>query len=383
MSEKPPEMPKRGIGEPPTSNVIKGPREGFIEDFDTNVQLLKRRIKSKDLAMTEMTVGKYTQTKIAVFHITTIADEKIAEKVIERIKNIEIDGIVDSHYVAEFLQDEKVKLFKQVNSAEKPDVIAAKLLEGRVAVMVEGSPFVLTVPYILFEDLQQSNDYYTQSANVTLKRFVRVAGLLVSILLPGVYVAMMLYHYNILPFNMLITTTNIMEVSPFSPLLEIIFVLILFEIIFEALLNMPKNLGPSVGIFGAIVLGGAAVDASLISAPSILIAAISFVTMHVVTGLSPEVGLLRLFFAIVGGILGLFGIIIGGVALIVYLASIDSYGTPYLSPYSPYIKSDTKDALFKSGVREMVERPKSIPNKNSTRVDNKPKKKSNKQERSR
>ena len=184
-----PEMPKRGINEPPTGNVIKGPREGFIEDFDTNVQLLKRRLKTKDLKFTELTVGRLTQTRVAVIHIDSVADPKTIDKVTQRIRDIDIDGIVDSHYVAQFLQDEKVKIFKQVGSDEKPDIITAKLLEGRIAVMVEGSPFVLTVPYILMEDIQQSNDYYMLSANVSLRRFLRIVGCFISIFLPGFYIA--------------------------------------------------------------------------------------------------------------------------------------------------------------------------------------------------
>ena len=360
-------MPKRGINEPPTGNVIKGPREGFIEDFDTNVQLLKRRLKTKDLKLTELTVGRLTQTRVAVIHIDSVADLEIVDKVTQRIRDIDIDGIVDSHYVAQFLQDEKVKLFKQVGSDEKPDIITAKLLEGRIAVMVEGSPFVLTVPYILMEDIQQSNDYYMLSANVSLRRFLRIVGCFISIFLPGFYIAVQLYHYNIVPINMLITITNTVENSPFSPMLEVLFVLILFEILFEASLHMPKNLGATIGIVGALVLGDTAVKAGLISSPAVLVAAMSVITMYIITDLAPQISLLRFFFALVGGMLGLFGIIVAGILLVVYLAGLNSYGSPYLAPYAPYIKSDTKDAIFKTSVRNMNTRPASIPNKNKKR----------------
>lgn len=368
MEKKAPEKPKRGITEPPTSNVIKGPRLGFIEDLETNLQILQARLKSPDLVFTEFTIGKYTQTRVVVAFIKSIADDTIVKKVTERITSINIDGIADSYYIAQFLQDEKVKLFNQVGSDEKPDIITAKLLEGRVAVFVDGSPVVLTVPYILFEDIQNSDDYYQNAGAVSLKRVIRIVGSLIAILGPAFYIALQLYHYNIVPINMLIAITNSSKASPFSPLLEMLFVLILFEILFEATLNVPKHLGGALGIVGALVLGDTAVKAGLVSSPAVLFAAMSTITMYIIPDLAPQISLLKFFFALVGGILGLYGIVIVGVLLVIYLSGINSYGAPYLAPYAPYIKSDTKDAIFKSDIRQMQQRPKSIPNKNSTRV---------------
>jgi len=368
---KPPEPPKRGITEPPTGNVIKGPREGFIEDYDTNIQLLKRRLKTKDLEIVELTVGRYTQTRVGVVYISSIADKDVTDKVLQRIRDIDIDGIVDSYYITQFLQDENVKLFKQVGSDEKPDIITAKLLEGRVAIFVDGSPFVLTVPYIILEDIQQSNDYYSSSANVSLRRFIRIAGAFISIFLPGFYIAVQLYHSGIVPISMLITITNTLENTPFSPMLEVLFVLLLFEILFEASLHLPKSLGSTLGIVGALILGDTAIKSGLVSPPAVLVAAMSIITMYIITDLSPQVSLLRFFFALIGGILGLFGLIIGAVLLVVYLTGLDSFGAPYLAPYAPYIKEDTKDGLVKAPVNAMLTRPKSIPNINLVRAKRK------------
>lgn len=380
-SMNPPGPPKRAVAEPPTSTVIKGPREGFIEDADDNISLIKKRIK-KDFKTIELQTGKYTQTKIIIAYVSSIADQKVIDKVKQRIEAIEIDGIIDSHYIAQFLQDEKVKLFRQVGSDEKPDIIASKLLEGRIAIIVDGSPIVLTVPYILFEDVQQSNDYYMLSSNVSLRRFIRIAGAFIAILGPGIYIAVQLYHYNIIPINLLITITNTTGNSPFSPMLETIFVLILFEILYEATLHMPKSMAGVTGIVGALVLGDTAVKAGLISPPAVLVSALSGITMYIIPDLAPQISLLRFAFALIGGVLGLFGIIITGLLLIIYLAGMDSYGSPYLAPYAPYIKEDTKDAVFKSGVRQMIKRPKSIPNINPTRANIKTKPQNNKQARS-
>ena len=365
--QKPGEIPKRAVNEPPTSSVVRGPREGFIEDIATNVQLVKKRLTTSDFVTKELVAGKYTKTKIVVAYLKGVADEKIVDGVIKRIKGINIDGIIDSHYVMQFLQGENLNIFRQVGTDEKPDIITAKMLEGRVAIIVDGSPFVLTVPYILFEDIQNSDDYYTNSTSVSLRRFVRICGAVIAIVLPGLYIAMQLYHYNIVPLNTLIVITNSVGSSPFSPMIEMIFVLILFEVLYEAALRMPKHLGTATSLVGALVLGDTAVKAGLISSPVVLVAALSGITMYILPNLAPQISLLRFFFALVGGILGLYGIVIAVILLVIYLASLESYGAPLLAPYAPLVKSDLKDGIIKQEVKQMTKRPRSFSNPNKTR----------------
>jgi len=362
------EFPKRSIAEPPTQSVVKGPREGFIEHIDTNIQLVVKRLKSDDLEMQHFTVGRHTKTKVTIAYLNNIADQKIIEKVATRIKEIDIDGIIDSYYISQFLQDKKSYLFRQVGSDEKPDVTAAKILEGRVAIFVDGSPIVLSVPYILFEDIQNSDDYYTNAAGVSLRRFIRIVGAAIAIVLPGLYIAMQLYHYKIMPLNTLITITNATGSTPFSPFIEIIFVLILFEIIYEASLRMPKHLGTATGLIGALVLGDTAVKAGLLSSPAVLVAALSSIMMYIIPNLAPQISLLRFFFCIIGGILGLYGLVIGAIILIVYMNSLDSYGSPLLAPYAPLVKNDLKDGIIKKEIRGMDTRPQSFTNKNKRRT---------------
>ncbi|MDR0462470.1 MAG: spore germination protein [Christensenellaceae bacterium] len=359
------EMPKRAISEPPTQSVVKGPREGFIENIDVNLQLVIKRIKSDKLKLEHTTVGRYTQTKVTVAYLSDVADKTIAEKVLARIKNIDIDGIIDSYYVLQFLQDKKSYLFRSVGGDEKPDVTAAKLLEGRIAIFVDGSPIVLSVPYILFEDIQNSDDYYTNAAGVSLRRFIRIVGAVVSILLPGIYIAMQLYHYSIVPLNTLITLSGSVTNTPFSPLVEVLFVLILFEILYEAALRMPRHLGTATSLIGALILGETAVKAGLISSPAVLVAALSGIMMYIIPNLAPQISLLRFFFCILGGIMGLYGLVIGSIILVVYMCGLDSYGAPLLAPYAPLVKSDLKDGIIKKETRAMTTRPKSfnVPNR--------------------
>jgi len=366
MGEKPPPV-RRGINEPPTSSVIQGPRMGFIEDIEANLQMIQARIKHPAFKLANMEVGRYTQTRVVMAYIDGVADPNVTSKIEKRIKEISIDGVVDSNYIAQFLQDENVKFFRQVGSDEKPDIIAAKILEGRIAIFVDGTPQVLTVPYILFEDVQHSDDYYSLSANVSLRRFLRIVGCVIAVLGPGLFIAVQLYHYNIMPINMLVAVTGTSHNSPFSPMLEIIFVLILFEVLYEASLHAPRHIGAVTGLLGALVLGEVAIRSGLLSPPAVLVGAMSVIFMYVIPDLASQISILRFTFAIIGGILGLFGIVIAGLVLIIYLAGLDSYGAPYLAPYAPYIKDDTKDGIFKSSVRDMKTRPKSIPNVNRKR----------------
>jgi spore germination protein KA len=362
------EIPKRSITEPPTQSVVKGPRAGFIEDIETNVEMVKLRIKDENFILTELTAGRRTKTKIVVGYLRDVADAEIVQNVIKRINEIDIDGIIDSYYVLQFLQNKKSWLFRQVGGDEKPDVTTAKILEGRIAIFVDGSPIVLSVPYILFEDIQNSDDYYTNALGVSLRRFIRIVGACVSILLPGIYIAMQLYHYNIVPLKTVENLAKSVESVPFTPLVEILIILVLFEILYEASLRMPRHLGTATSLVGALVLGDTAVKAGLVSSPAVLVAALSGIMMYIIPNLAPQISLLRFFFVLLAGIMGLYGLVIGVIILVVYMCGLDSYGAPLLAPYAPYVKNDLKDGIIKKEVTDMRTRPKSFRQKDNVRL---------------
>ena len=221
----------RAVAEPPTSVVIKGPREGFTESLKFNLALIRKRVKSDDFVVKMFELGKLTKTQIAVVYYDSIADKSVVNDVLKRLKSIKIDGVIDSHYLVSYLQRNKKSLFKQVGDTEKPDILVAKMLEGRVGIIVDGSPIVLTIPFILLEDLQNSDDYYSQPIRVTFVRALRLVGVILAVLLPGIYIALELYHYKILPTEFLITIMNSTQGIPFSPFIEILFVILLFEIL--------------------------------------------------------------------------------------------------------------------------------------------------------
>ena len=211
----------RAITEPPTSVVIKGPREGFNESIKFNLSLLRRRCKSEDFVVTTFDIGKLTKTKVAITYFDSVVDKRVVKSIEKKLRQIKIDGVLDSHYLVSYLEKNPKSLFKQIGDTEKPDILVGKMLEGRVGILVDGSPIALTLPFILVEDLQNSDDYYSQPIRVAVIRILRLVGVVLAVLLPGVYVALEKFHYKILPLEFLLTIMDTTEGIPFSPFLPL------------------------------------------------------------------------------------------------------------------------------------------------------------------
>lgn len=359
---------QRSITEPPTSAVAKGPRAGFVESIKTNISCIRKILATNNLKIETTNVGKYSNTMIAVLYIEGITNKHIVNKVMEKIKKINMDAIIDSYYVASFLEEHKYSIFREVGQSEKPDVVCAKMLEGRVAILVDGSPIALTIPFMLFEDIQSSNDYYSEHSHSSLVRILRLISILITIALPGVYIAIQLHHYKAFPLKFLVTIINTSQDLPLTPFLEMLLVLVLFEILYEASLRMPKYMGIAMSIVGALILGDTAVKAGLVSPPSVMIVAVSGITLYTVPDQADQISVLRMVFTIIGGVLGIYGMVLFALYLIIYLNDFDSYGVSYLSPYAPYYEEDTKDGVFQRDLLMMKKRPKSLHNKNKTRI---------------
>lgn len=360
----------RPIQEPPSSAVIKGPREGFNESIKYNLSLIRKKLPTPNLVVDSFSVGKYTKTQVAVVYLQDIADKNVVKEIERRISKVDIDGVVDSYYISAYLQSKPNSMFKQVGDTEKPDILVSKMLEGRVGIIVDGSPIVLTLPFILVEDLQESDDYYSQPLKVAFLRILRLIGVVLAVLLPGTYVAIQLYHYKILPTEFLITIMDTTQGIPFTPFTEVLFIVLLFEILYEANLHMPQYMGMALSIVGALILGETAVNAGLVSPPAVMIVALSGLTFYVVPNQASQFSLLRILYIFVGATLGLFGILAFTVWVVSYLSSFDSYESAYLAPTAPYIKGDMKDFLIKVPLDKMKTRPQAIANnkRNRTRL---------------
>lgn len=359
--------PARMPAEPPTSSVIQGPREGFTEDIRTNITLIRRRFYNKNLVLKDLNVGKYSNTRITVAYLKGVANKDVVKEVVDKLNKIDVDGIIDSYYIIKYLEKHPRSLFKQVGSMEKPDIIAAKMLEGRVAIIVDGSPIVLTVPFLFFEEIQASNDYYNSYIYSSFIRIVRLLGIMISVVIPGIYIALRIYHQNVIPIKFLITITNTTKGLPFTPFLEMLFISLLFQILYEVSLRLPSYLGLATSIVGALILGDTGVKAGLISPPGVIIVALAKIALYTIPEQAYQLTILQYLFLFVGGSMGMIGIVGLLVYLVIYLASLDSYGAPYLAPYAPRVYNDLEDGVFMEPTNSMKFRPQSFKNNNMKR----------------
>ena len=358
----------RAVTEPQTAITVKGPREGFIEDIKTNMGLVRRRIKSPALRLDTQEVGKYSKTVVSVVYLEGITDARIVEEIKERIAAVEIDGVPDSSYIAQFLAKKPYSLFKQVGTTEKPDVFCAKLLEGRAGVLVDGSPIALTLPYMLSEDFQSAQDYFVSPYRATITRLLRLAAVCIALFLPAFYVAAQLFKLQLLPFALLMTISGGIQGIPLSPSLELFFLLVVLEILIEASVRMPKYVALALSVIGALVLGDTAVKAGLVSSPAIIIVALSGIAAYTVPDLTGTLSVVRIAFVIVAGSIGPYGILLLTALILYYLLSSDGYGTPLLAPFSPLIRRDLKDSLLKTDIYSLRSRPAVFRGKNKTRL---------------
>lgn len=357
----------RAIAEPPTELAIRGPRNGFIESIKTNLSLVRRYLKTTALKIETTEIGKYSSTTVAIMSIDGITDPSLVKKVKEKLKSVKIDGVPDSSYLSKILYERKNSLFKQVGSTERPDVLIERMLEGRIGILVDGSPFALTLPYLLIEDFQTAEDYYISHYRANLVRALRVLAIFLSVFLPGLFVSAQLFHLQLIPLNFLLTIVNSIKGIPLSPSLEMFFLLLIFEILNETSIRMPKYVGMALAVVGALVLGETAVNAGLVSTPAVLIMAMSGISIYTVPELTETTSILRFIVLLIAGSIGGYGIVLTEAFLTCYLCASENYGVPYVAPYSPLIPNDLQDGIYMSDVTSMPLRPQALNAKNKRR----------------
>lgn len=362
----------RQVSEPSNESVIRGPREGFTERLGTNVALIRRKIKDPRLWLEFKRIGKVTKTNVAVAYIKGIANDKVVEEVRKRLDRIDIDGILESGYIEELIQDETFTPFPTINNTERPDVAAAELLEGRIVILVDGTPFALFVPALFVGFFQASEDYYQRSDISTFLRVLRFASFLITLLGPSLYIAITTFHQEMLPTQLLISLAAQREGVPFPAFFEALGMEITFEILREAGVRMPKAIGQAVSIVGTLVIGTAAVDAGIVSAAMVIVVSITAIASFVLPGfnLSISVRMLRFPLMALAASFGIFGIIVGLIALVLHLCSLRSFGVPYMSPVAPMIPADQKDTLFRFPHWALKTRPRLINQNNTVREQN-------------
>ncbi len=349
---------RRGVTEPQTESVIRGPREGFTETLRTNTALMRRKIKSPQLRIEHIIVGRKTLTDVCILYVAGVANIKVVEEVKTRLQSLEVDSILDAGYIEQYMEDSPFSIFATVGYSEKPDVVAAKLLEGRTAIIVDGSPFVLTVPMLFIESFQTAEDYYKRPYFATFSRMLRYLAFFISVYAPGIYIALTTFHQELIPTTLLLTVAKAREGTPFPAFLEALIMIFSFEILREAGLRLPRPVGQAISIVGALIMGDAAVSAGLVGAPLVIAIALTAVTGFVVPMQSDAASILRLLSMILAAMLGGYGIAMGFLVTLVHLASLKSFGVPYFEGFAP--SSDLKDAIVREPLWMMTKRPKDI-----------------------
>lgn len=359
--------PSRSISEPNSSKVIRGPREGFTESIIVNLSLLRRKIKNPDLKFKFKYIGERTQTKICISYIEGIAKEGIIKELDNRLNEINIDGILDSGYIQEMIKDSPLSPFETVGMNERPDVTAGKLLEGRVALFVDGSPFVLTIPFVVGENFQSNEDYYNNYILSSINRFLRGFTAVTTIAIPSIFLAIVTYHQEMLPTPLLQSIIAARQDVPIPTSVSLFIMLIVFDVIREATTRMPTNISQAVTIIGTIILGQAAIEAKLVSAPVLIITALTGITTLINMNFLSAAIVFRNFILLGSSILGIYGFLMCFTIMYLHLMSMRSFGVPYMMSVTKAKNHDGQDAWIRAPWWSMTLRPKIIGVKNLVR----------------
>lgn len=357
----------RPISEPPSTRIVRGPREGFTESIIDNLSMVRRKIANPNLKFKLKEIGKITHTKTYICYIEGLALDEVLNELEQRLSKIEIDGIIDSGYIQELIKDEPYSPFETVGASERPDVIAAKLLEGRVALFVDGSPFVLTVPFVVVENFQASEDYYNNYILSTINRLLRGITAVTSITIPAIYLSLVTYHQEMIPTTLLLSISASRKDVPIPSSLSLFFMLTIFDLLREAGTRMPVPIGQAINIVGTLVLGQAAVEARLVSAPIIIVTALTGITTLINMNFLGATIIFRNFLLLGASLLGIYGFFMCIIIMYLHLMSIRSFGIPYMMNVTRAKNHDGQDAWIRAPWWTMTLRPKIIAAKNLVR----------------
>lgn len=344
----------RGVNEPESEVVQRGSREGFTEPLRINMTLIRRRIKSPDLVFETVTVGSTSQTQMMICYLQKRVSENILEEVRKRLASCDLKTVLASGYLTDYLEDRGAKsLFSGVGISERPDTVCGKLTEGRVAILVDGTPAVIIVPHLFVEEFQSVDDYSSRPYYAAFVRILKYISFFAAVFLPGLYTAFAQFHPEYFPTGLLIKTSEALLQTPLSVTFEVILITFLYEIMREAGLRIPKPLGHAVSIVGALVIGESAVSAGIISSSSLMVVAAAAICSYVTAALYPPIMVLRFAFVIVGGIFGLWGIVLLACILLINMCGKTSFGVPYMSSLAPFSWKRMRDVFVRDGWRKL------------------------------
>jgi spore germination protein KA len=353
---------RRAITESSTQMVVRGPKEAFTESIGTNTAMIRRIIKSPDLWVESMKIGRVTHTDVTMMYIHGIANDQVVEEIRQRLHKIDIDSILESGYIQQLIEDQTMTTFPTIYDTERPDIVAGNLLEGRIAIFIDGTPFVLIAPAVFIQFFQSAEDYYVRFDIATSIRLLRVAMFIISLIAPATYVAVTTFHQEMVPTQLIVAIAAQRETVPFPAFVEALLMEVTFEILREAGIRLPKAIGSAVSIVGALVIGQAAVQASIVSPAMVIIVSLTAIANFATPSfaMAISVRLLRFLFMICAAIFGFYGIILALLMTVVHLCSLRSFGIPYMAPLAPFIPANNEDTVVRLPWWTLRKRPRLI-----------------------
>ncbi len=344
----------RGIDEPTSELNVRGSREGFVEVIRTNMSMIRRRIKSPTLVFELQTLGDRSNTDVCLCYISDKVSPALLENIKKRLKSVNLNTILESGYLQPYFEGKGGWFFSECGTCERPDTFAAKLYEGRVGILVDGTPFALIVPHLFIESFQTLDDYTQKPFYAFFIRLVRLSAYFITLFLPGAYVAIASYNPEMLPSALILNLAAAEQTAPFSLMVECLFIHFMYEILREAGIRLPRPIGHAIGVVGGLVIGDITVSAGLVGAPMVLVVALSGLCSFVVPTMYEKTVVLRFLYIIAGGVFGLYGLLIMAGAVVIKMCSLNTYGIPYMAPISPFSPKAMRDMLVRSGWKKMA-----------------------------
>jgi spore germination protein KA len=351
-------LQSRAVTEPTSQTVVRGPKDSFTENLRTNTSLIRARIQDSNLRLESMKIGSVTQTDIGIMYIQGNADKRIVEEIKERLKEIKVDGVLESNYIEEFIRDDSTTIFPLLLNTERPDAVVGNLLEGRIAIIVQGTPFVLIAPAIFSQFFQSPEDYYQNYYIASFLRILRFGSFFLSMYASAIYLALITHHQGLIPNTLMVSLMAQRERVPFPAIVEMIVMELAFEMLREAGIRMPRAIGPAVSIVGALILGQAAVEAGFVSAAVVIIVAISAISNFTLpsTSIVNAARGFRFILILISAFIGLYGILLMTLCIWLHISSLRSFGIPYFSPFAPFDFKEQKDTLVRFSLPSLLKK---------------------------
>lgn len=352
----------RSISEPINELSIRGPREGFVENLQTNVTILSRKLKDKNLATEKFTLGRRNQVDLVLMYIGDIVDKNLLARIRDKINSIDVDSVSGGSFVEQFIEEHPYSIFPQFFGSERPDVIQSKLLEGRIVFLLQGTPYIISFPTTLPEFFQTPEDYYMRTIVSSVSRIIRLIAIFIAITLPSIYLTLVKFNAELIPLDFVEALISSRKGIALTPFMSMLAMNLTIEFLREGGLRLPGKIGQTLSVVGGIIIGDAAMKAKMVDSTTLLVVGITTVATFLIPyyHMALSIRLITYPMLLLADVLGVLGIVVGWFFILAYLSTLESFGVPYLSFY----KDDMKDTFIRAPLWKMNKRPKSTPNNN-------------------